>query len=197
MSWMNFNDAEEQTGDLIPHGTAVKVRLKIRAGGYDDASQGWTGGYATRKPESGAVYLDAEFTVIGGKYAKRKVWNLIGLFSPKGPNWGNMGRSFIRAALESARGIAPSDASERAIAARQINGIGDLDGLEFCAFVDVDKAQPGSQYGDKNVIQRVLPVSHKDYQALMAGAGTTVTPSAAASSLGQQSAPAGRPAWAS
>lgn len=198
MSWMNFNDAEEQTsGDLIPNKTPVKVHMKIRAGGYDDPAQGWTGGIATQK-DSGAVYLDCEFTIMGGKYNKRKVWTLVGLHSNKGPKWGQMGRSFIRAALESARGIVPSDASDRAIKARQINGLADLDGLEFCAFVEVEKAEAGSGYDDKNKIQTVIPVTHKDYQALMSCAGTTQTPSAAASHLAQPSSGgASKPAWAS
>jgi hypothetical protein len=191
---MNFSDAEEQTsGDLIPHKTPVKVTVKIRAGGYNDPAQGWIGGYATQA-ESGAVYLDCEFTIIGGKYNKRKVWSLIGLHSPKGPKWAAMGRSFIRAMLESARGITPSDGSESAMKARQISGFGDLDGMEFAALVEVQKAEAGSGYDDKNVIQTVLPVTHKDYQALMSGAGTTQTASAAASQLGQQ-AKGNTPAW--
>ena len=195
MSWMNFNDAEEQTsGDLIPNKTPVKVSMKIRAGSFNDPARGWTGGFATQA-DSGAVYLDCEFTIMGGKYNKRKVWSLIGLHSPKGPKWEGMGRSFIRAALESARGINPSDASELGTKARQISGLGDLDGLEFTAMVEIQKADPGSSYGDKNVIQTVIPCTHKDYAALMSGAGATTTPSAAASSLGQQ-AKASAPAWA-
>lgn len=170
MSWMNFNDAEEQTGgDVIPHGTKAKVHMKIRPGGYDDASKGWTGGIATRSDNTGAVYLDCEFTVMGGKYNKRKVWSLIGLHSPKGPKWEQMGRSFLRAALESARGIKPQDGSEEAIKARQVSGLSDLNGLEFAVRIDVEEAEEGSEYGDKNKIQTVIPATHKDYQALMAG----------------------------
>lgn len=200
MSWNDFNDAEEQNSvDLIPNKTPVKVRLKIRAGGFDDPSQGWTGGFATRSDSSGSVYIDPEYTIIGGKYNKRKVWgSLIGLHSSKGPKWASMGRAFIRAALESARGIAPSDASDRAIKARQINGLGDLDGLEFAAFVEVQKAEEGSQYGDKNIIQNVIPCTHKDYAAVMSGVGSvTPTQTAAATHIAHQAAAdASVPAWA-
>jgi hypothetical protein len=35
------------------------------------------------------------------------MWSLIGLSSPKGPEWANMGRSFMKAILNSARGIHP------------------------------------------------------------------------------------------
>ena len=171
MSWMNFNDAEEQTGggDLIPNGTLAKVHMKIRPGGYDDPAKGWTGGVATRSETTGAIYLDCEFTVIGGKFNKRKVWTLVGLHSPKGPKWEQMGRSFIRAALESARGIKPQDMSELALKARQVSGLADLDGLEFVVKIEVEKAEAGSEYNDKNKINVVIPVTHKDYAALMSG----------------------------
>lgn len=46
-SWNDFNDAKTNT-NLMPKGTLAKERLTIRPGGYDDPSQGWTGGYATR-----------------------------------------------------------------------------------------------------------------------------------------------------
>ena len=101
-SWNDFNDAQSNT-NLIPKGTLAKVRLTIRPGGFDDASQGWTGGYATRG-STGAVYLNGEFTVTEGPYARRKIFTLIGLYSPKGPDWTNMGRSLVRGMLNSARG---------------------------------------------------------------------------------------------
>lgn len=192
--WMNFSDADEQTGgDVIPHKTLAKVHMKIRPGGYDDPAKGWTGGYATRSENTGAVYLDCEYTVIGGKYNKRKVWSLIGLHSPKGPKWEGMGRSFIRAALESARGIKPSDTSEIAMKARQISGFADLDGLEFVVQIDVKQAEQGSEYGDKNKINNVIPVTHKDYAALMGG----TAPVQAASAPQQAAGNGGLPAWAS
>lgn len=192
MSWMDFSDAEQQTGDVIPQGTLAKVHMKIRPGGYDDPSKGWTGGYATRKEETGAVYLDCEFTIIGGKYDKRKVWSLIGLHSTKGPKWEQMGRSFVRAALESARGIKPSDVSEQAIKARQISGFSDLDGLEFAVKIDVEEGQNG--YSDKNKINNVIPCTHKDYAALMGGQGAA--PSQPAQPQQQPANTGNLPAWA-
>ncbi len=193
-AWMNFADAEEQqnTFELIPNRTVVKVHMKLRPGGYNDSSQGWTGGYATRNDKTGAVYLNAEFTVIGGRFNKRKIFSLIGLHSPKGPKWEQMGRSFIRAALESAQGVTAEDKSERAMSARRINGLSDLDGIEFAALVEVDKPQEG--YDAKNIIQTVIGAGHKDYRAIMSGAETapSVSPAAAASA----SKPSGnKPAW--
>jgi len=130
-SWNDFNDAK-QNSNIIPKGTLAKVRLTIRPGGYDDPAQGWTGGYATRGT-TGSVYLSGEFTVLEGPYARRKIFTLIGLYSPKGPDWTNMGRSLIRGMLNSARGISDKDNSAQAQAARRIAVFTDLDGLEFIA----------------------------------------------------------------
>ena len=60
----------------------------------------------------------AGFVVTGGDFAKRKLWSNIGLYSAKGPTWGQMGRSFLRAALNSARNVHPQDNSPPAGARR-------------------------------------------------------------------------------
>lgn len=161
-NWGDFNDAESQQSgfDLIPKGTVVPVRMTIKPGGHDDHSQGWTGGYATQSFETGAVYLAGEFIVTAGPFAKRKLWSNVGLFSQKGPTWAGMGRTFIRAALNSSRNVHPQDNSAQAAAARRINGFSDLDGIEFVVRVDVEKDNRGD---DRNVIKTVVEPDHKDY----------------------------------
>ena len=114
--WCDFNDVQQQHFDLIPKGTLARVRMTLKPGGFDDPAQGWTGGYATQSFETGSVYLAAEFVVLEGEYARRKLWSNIGLHSKKGPTWGQMGRSFIRAALNSARNVHPQDNSPQAAA---------------------------------------------------------------------------------
>ena len=160
--WNDYNDAKANP-NLIPKGTLAKVRLSIRPGGFDDASQGWTGGYATRG-STGAVYLNGEFTVLEGPYAKRKIWTLIGLYSPKGPDWANMGRSLIRGMLNSARGLSDKDVSPQAQAARRISGFADLDGLEFVARIDIGTDTNGD---DKNEVRGAVTPDHKDYAQVM------------------------------
>jgi len=160
--WNDFNDAQSNI-NLIPKGTLAKVRLTIRPGGFDDPTQGWTGGYAKRGG-TGAVYLDAEFTVLEGAYAKRKIWSMIGLYSPNGPNWTNMGRSLIRGILNSSRGISDKDNSPEAQARRRINGFADLDGLEFVARIDVGADTNGD---DKNEIRNAVTIDHKDFAQIM------------------------------
>lgn len=160
--WNDFNDAQSNS-NVIPKGTLAKVRLTLRPGGYDDPSQGWTGGYAKRG-STGSVYLDAEYTVLEGPYAKRKIWSMIGLYSPNGPNWTNMGRSLVRGILNSSRGISDKDNSPEAQARRRINGFADLDGLEFVARIDIGQDTNGE---DKNEIKSAVMPDHRDYAQVM------------------------------
>ena len=206
-SWNDFNDAEAQQGafDLIPKGTIVPLRMTIKPGGHDDHSQGWTGGYATQSYDTGAVFLACEFVVTAGPFAKRKLWSNIGLLSRKGPVWGQMGRSFVRAALNSARNVFPQDNSPQASAARRINGLADLDGLEFIARVDIEKDGKGE---DRNVVKLAIEPDHKDYAALMGGmprapsgggnfgAPAQAAPSYAAPARAAAPAATGKPTWA-
>jgi hypothetical protein len=194
MSWNDFNNAEDQNSfDPLPKGTLVKVRMTIKPGGHNNEQKGWTGGYATRNATSGAVYLNAEFVVLEGQYARRKIWSLIGLHSEKGEEWANIGRSLIKGILNSARGIGNKDNSPAAQNARRINGLGDLDGIEFLARVDMEKDQNGN---DKNVIKYAVTSDNKEYAALMGRGGYIAAPAAAASP-GQPPKPAGNlPSWA-
>jgi len=102
--------------------------------------------------------------VLEGPYAKRKIFTLIGLHSPKGPEWAGMGRSFLRGMLNSARGISDKDVSPQAQAARRIGGFADLDGLEFVA-----KIEHGTDAGGetKNEIRMAVTPDHRDYAQLM------------------------------
>jgi hypothetical protein len=183
-NWNDFNDAEQQPSyELIPKGTVVKLRMTIKPGGHDNIEQGWTGGYATESFDTGSVYLSCEFVVLEGEYAKRKLWSNVGLHSAKGPAWGNMGRSFIRAVLNSARGVHPQDNSPQAAAARRIRDFNDLDGIEFVAKVDVEKDNKGE---NKNVIKQAIEPDHRDYAAAM---GRPSYPAAHAPSYTPQQAP--------
>ena len=165
MSFMDFNDATPV--DLIPKGELVKVILAIRNGGYNDPQNHWTGGYATRA-QSGSVYLNAEYTVIEGPYQGRKIFELIGLYSPKGENWGRMGRNRMRQILNSAYGFSNSDMSEAAQKARQIKGFGDFNGLELVIRIKHETNMDGE------LEAKVASVDTKDihrYGSLMGGGG--------------------------
>ena len=114
-----------------------------------------------------------------------------------------MGRSFIRAALNSARNVNPQDNSPRAAAARRIQGFHELDGIEFLARVDVEKDAKGQ---DRNVVKVAVEPDHPDYAKLMgvphkdSGGGGSGAPAQAAPAYqapAPQRAPVtGKPSWA-
>ncbi|XCA33334.1 MAG: hypothetical protein ABS808_00370 [Wolbachia endosymbiont of Polyergus mexicanus] len=144
----DFNTAKSQS-NLIPKGTTVKVKMTIKPGGYEC--------WLTKSPTTGSIYLNAEFTVIEGPYARHKIYQAIGIKSGKAEGaedvWGEMGRSMLRSILESARNIHPHDTSEKAVVARKINSIADFNGLEFTAKVGIEA---DSRYGDRNRITAVV-----------------------------------------
>ena len=162
-TWTDFNNADDELFKLIPQGTLVKVRMRIRPGGHDDPEQGWTGGYATLD-KTGSVYLNCEFVVLEGEHAGRKMWSRIGLRGKNGPEWARMGRAFIKACLNSARGIHVYDEGTQAQNARRIVGFKDLDGLEFLGKVGWEKDQ---NLDDQNVVKTPIGPDHKDYAALI------------------------------
>ena len=191
-AWNDFNDAEQQqTFDLIPKGTVAKVRMTIKPGGY-----------ATQSFDTGSIYLSCEFVILEGEFARRKMWSNVGLHSAKGPAWGNMGRTFVRAALNSARNIRPQDNSPQAAAARRISGFHELDGLEFVARIDVEKDGRGDL---RNVVKIAVEPDHPDYARATGTAArpaptahTPTAPVAAPTAAPQAQRPAvpGKPAWA-
>jgi len=129
--------------------------------------------------------------VLEGPYARRKIFTLIGLYSPKGPDWANMGRSLVRGMLNSARGISDKDTSAQAQAARRISGFADLDGLEFVAKIDIGTDTNGEE---KNEIRAAVTPDHKEYAALMGVVGI-VAPTQPQAQPSQSSMPQSQHRW--
>jgi hypothetical protein len=163
MSFFDFNTASPQNdSDLIPKGTLCKVCMVIR--------YGKAGGIVTTA-DSGWEYLQAEMTLTSAPWAKRKIFQNIGVGGTTDGHKksAEISRSLLRAMLESARNINPKDETPAAVQARQINGWDDLQELEFAIEVGVDKQKPDSQYQDRNKIQKVICPGHKDYARIMSG----------------------------
>lgn len=162
----DFNSADLQGNiELIPTGALAKAVLNIKAGGH--GPEGWM----TQSQTSGAVYLNGEFIIVEGPYAKRRIYTLIGVKGTTADEhgidlWANMGRSMMRAILESARNIHPKDESVQAQKARCIQSMGDLNGLEFVVKIGIEHNKNGS-HPDKNKIVAIVTPDHKDYGALM------------------------------
>lgn len=162
---MDFSNAEYSTSSIIPAKTIVKVCMNIKPGYCnDEPSVGNTDDYATRAKLSDAVYLNCEFTVVEGEYKGCKFFDIIGLHSPKGSLWADMGRSTIKGILASARRINPKDKSPQAQQAFNIKGYGDLDGITFLAAV---KSEDDDNGNERNKLLKPIAPDHKDYAVLM------------------------------
>ncbi|WP_353281804.1 hypothetical protein [Wolbachia endosymbiont (group B) of Horisme vitalbata] len=153
----DFNNAKLQSS-LIPKGTIVKVKMAIKPGGYEN--------WFTKNYTTGSIYLNVEFTVTEGPYAKRKIFQIIGIKNGKAEGeediWGESGRSMLRSILESSRNIHANDTSEKAVTARKINSIADFNDLEFTVKVGVET---NNTYGDRNRITTVItPELQKSFQ---------------------------------
>jgi hypothetical protein len=156
---MNFNDAEPQIEFApIPANTFAKARLTIRSGlDFSDP-------FLTRSKNGDSCYLDCEYVILEGPYAKRKIFDRIGVSG--GDQWVNMGKARIRAILESAKNIDPKDMSEAAVAARKIESYDELNGLEFVIKIGIESDR-GGVYRDKNKILAAVTPDKPEYGKYM------------------------------
>ena len=138
------------------------MRMTIKPGGQTIPT-GWGGGYATESFETGSIYLAAEFVVTAGDHAKRQDVVEHRPALEEGPTWGQMGRSFIRAALNSARNVHPQDNSPQAAAARRIQGFHELDGIWSSSPASMSRRTKGQ---DRNVVKVAVEPDHPDYAAV-------------------------------
>ena len=135
--WNNFNDAEEQMSyELIPHKTIAKVRLLIKKGNH--ITDEFTDGYATLSKAGSSIYLACEFVILSGEFEHRKVWSNIGLHSNNSPKFADIGRSMIKAILDSAHGLHPADKSSEAEKQRTIKSFADIHGLACLAEITIN-----------------------------------------------------------
>ena len=195
MSWFDFNDAPKMGGELIPAGTVAPVVMTLRSGGSAADPM------LRQSQSSDALMLDVEFTITEGDFARRKIWQLITVDGGSRDENGNskggqIGRAWLRAAIESSKGIAPTDNSPAAQQARRVNGYQDFDGLSFLAKIGVQKDKTGV-YSDKNTITPVTPNMKEwgNQQANTTPWGALPTPAAQPGTT--TPAPAGQAPWAS
>lgn len=161
----DFGNAATQSGNtLIPKNTIARLVMSLRPGGHGE------GGWLRQNKAGNALMLDCEFTVAEGEFARRKFWSL---FTVEGETEGQqkaveISRSNIRAILESARNVKPSDLSADAAIKRRINSWGDLDGIEFIGIIGVEEDKTG-QYGDKNRLSAAVTPDRKEYKQFSKG----------------------------
>jgi hypothetical protein len=156
---MNFNDAEQQKEyGLIPADTIAKARLVLKPG--NDFSDP----LLTRSKNGESCYLDCEFVILEGQFAKRKIFDKIGISGSD--VWINMGKARIRAILESAKNVNPKDMSEAALASRKITSFDELAGLDVVIKIGIESDR-GGVYQDKNRVMSIITPDHISYAEYM------------------------------
>lgn len=182
MSAFDLNDAAPQAefGDIIPNGAIVKLCGRLRPGGQGDE------GVLKASNSSDAMMLDWEFTVVEGKFARRKFWSFMtvsgGNLNERGESKGwVITKSTLRAMVDSALGLNPKDESPEAKAKRNIPGFTALDGIIFVAKIGVEKGQNG--YADKNKIATVVTPDKAEWKTVMVD-GQDIIPAVAGGGFG-------------
>lgn len=185
----DYNNAGEQRSfDVIPADTVVVVEMSIRSGGAGE------GELLKRTLKGDAEGIDAELTVVEGEYAKRKLWAymLTGGATDGHATAADITTRKLRAILESARGIKPTDVSEAAKKAR-LAELSDFDGIRFMAKLGVEPAK--GDYKAKNILAEVITPDRKEWRPITQEpkarpAGADATPA------GASVQPIAKPAWA-
>lgn len=160
--WNNFNDAEDQMSyELIPHKTIAKVQLTLKKG--DHVTKEFPDGWATKSKAGTSIYLACEFVILSGEFEHRKIWSNIGLHSDNSPKYAEIGRSTIKAILNSAHGLHSKDKSPEAEKQRQIKSFADLDNLQVVAEITIN--DKGDQ--PRNEIKTIITPDHAKYSEFM------------------------------
>ena len=159
---IDLNQAELQgsTASAIPEDSIVPFRMTIRPPKAD--KQGATHELFC-KSGKGNEYIDVEFEVPGGAYATRKVWQNFTLIGSD--TAAKISMRTLRAIVESARGIAPSDASPAAAAGRQLSDWADFNGMTFLAKVKcvVEQSQKDGNYYVNNEFKKIITPDDEEY----------------------------------
>ena len=187
---IDFNSASEQGSfDLIPDGAIVPVIMTIKAGGAGE------GGWLTRSKDGGSESISAQFAVLEGSHKGSRFFQylLVDGTTDGHRKASEITRTRLRAILESARGVKPSDMSERAMQARRLTGgWAELDGICFVVVVGIEPAS--GNYKAKNIIKAVVTPESTQWCQLEQRLHTAA-PSAAPAQVAALP-PINKPAWA-
>ena len=173
---LDFSKAPDaQVFNLIPPDTFARLSMVVKP-----AENGWLKKSKSRDTE----YMECEFTVIGGEFDKRRLWQYFVLAGGSVNDLGesiaaNISRGTLKAILNSAHGILPADQSERAQKARMIDDYSDFTGMEFAAKIGIEKGKDG--HPDRNKIMQIITPDNPAYLKVMSGTTSQQGPTQTAS----------------
>jgi hypothetical protein len=190
----DYTDAPPPQFDLIPADTIATVSAHVRPGGAGED------GLLKRSKDGSCEMLDLEFTILDGPYKNRKFWSYLVL---TGTTEGQAkaaesSRGTLKAILDSALGLKPTDVSAEARAARTVS-LGKFNGMAFIAKIGVEKGGAkndgsGAFWSDKNVLSGVITPEKTGWHAVEQP--PPFDGGAASSGTSTPAAPVERPGWA-
>jgi hypothetical protein len=192
-------DFSNYSGDLIRAGTIAAVVMRVIFGDGVD-------GVLTPTKNGDAQLLKAEFTILEGEFAKRKLfasWLVMGSTDGQ-KSMAERYLAMLKRIIASAKYLDPNDKSPETIAKYKME-YRDFDGLRFLAEIGVEAGKDG--FEAKNVITRVItrdspqwggrPPFDQNPPDSISGGPTGGRPSGGASGGGAPpAAPIGKPSWA-
>ena len=149
----DFNNVQE--AKLIPANTVARARFTLKPGDSPEDPY-------LKISRNGGTYLDGEFTILEGEYAKRKVFHKIGISGNE--TWVEISQRFIKNLLESSHGISRFDKSPESEKYRQIESWSDLDGLDVLIKIGIEE---GGEFPDKNKVLAVITAENPLYKQMM------------------------------
>lgn len=145
-------DSNYSAFTLIPDGTPVCMVMRINRSQY---------GELVTESASGAKYLKSEFIVCGGQHSNRKISQLVGIHSPKGPKWSEMGGAFLKTLYLSAKGV---NEEEPVI----INDYDELERKPFACIIGISKEKDREgNVREYNIINKILLPMDSEYGEVM------------------------------
>ena len=148
---------KETDFELIPAGTLAKARLVLKPGNSP------VDPYLTQSKNGNNHYLNCEFIIMEGEYAKRKIFHRQ-IVESDNERSVYFGKIFIKHLLESANGIKKHDESEEAMRVRTLNNLSDLDGLEVAIRIGIN---PAGEYKESNKVLEVITADNPKYAEAM------------------------------
>jgi hypothetical protein len=158
MMSIDFNNIEPNSSssgefELIPENTIARVNLLLEGGDVELPEFGRGNFFKKSQGGGRAKWMPVVFTITGGDYNGRKVWHRIFVDGDKMsernvPVAKEIGLRTMRSIIESARNINPDDTTPNAQQARQLNSIEDLNNMQLCIKIGIEKGTNG--YADRN-----------------------------------------------